>query len=183
MIERTLRKRFFLAAEGESEQSFVKWLQNLSDRKGLSIHLDCYVLGGGGYNSMLETAIRYKERSAKKGVYEASFLLIDKDRSDSGDCSMQTLRKKAEKAKIRVCCQRPNFEGLLLKMIAPQKKSYRNMNAIEAKRELLKKWPIYENKKPATARVLEQKFSLDTLLRVAKTENDLSNLLSALGFL
>jgi hypothetical protein len=42
------RARFFLAVEGESEQSFVRWLQLLSDEK-VPVHLDSYPLGGGGF--------------------------------------------------------------------------------------------------------------------------------------
>jgi bisphosphoglycerate-dependent phosphoglycerate mutase len=52
------RKRIFIAAEGESEQSFVKWLQQLSDQQRLHIHLDCQTLEGGGYKTMLERAVR-----------------------------------------------------------------------------------------------------------------------------
>lgn len=47
------RTRYFLAVEGESEQSFIKWLQNLADQNGLHVHLDCQPLGGGGYEMML----------------------------------------------------------------------------------------------------------------------------------
>lgn len=33
------RKRIFIAGEGESEQSFVKWLQYLSDQEGLLLRM------------------------------------------------------------------------------------------------------------------------------------------------
>ena len=53
---RPIRKRFFLAVEGESEQSFAKWIQELADEKDLNVHLQCDVLSGGGYSSMLRDA-------------------------------------------------------------------------------------------------------------------------------
>lgn len=52
------RTSFFVAVEGEGEQSFIAWLQRLSDRSGLHIYLDCHVLGGGGYKTMLAGAVR-----------------------------------------------------------------------------------------------------------------------------
>lgn len=52
------RTRFHAAVEGEGEQSFIKWLQNLSDQQGLHIHLDCQLIGGGGYKSMLNEAVK-----------------------------------------------------------------------------------------------------------------------------
>ena len=55
------RQRIFIAAEGESEQSFVKWLQQLSDEKELHVHLDCLALNGGGYKPMLEKAARERK--------------------------------------------------------------------------------------------------------------------------
>ncbi|MFN7097214.1 MAG: hypothetical protein ACK4PR_06620 [Gammaproteobacteria bacterium] len=58
MSKISLRKRFFLAVEGDGEQSFVKWLQELSEQKKLHIHLDCQPLSGGGYSSMLRNTIR-----------------------------------------------------------------------------------------------------------------------------
>ena len=47
MQEHNVKRRlsFFLAVEGASEQSFVAWLQLLS-QKQLRIHLDAFCLGG-----------------------------------------------------------------------------------------------------------------------------------------
>jgi hypothetical protein len=53
-----IRTKFFLAVEGEGDRSFVKWLQQLSDKKGLHVHLDCELLNGGGYQYMLKEALR-----------------------------------------------------------------------------------------------------------------------------
>ena len=59
------RKRIYCAVEGEGEQAFIKFLQNISDQEGLHLHLDCEPLGGGGYKSMLEKAIRYRARKER----------------------------------------------------------------------------------------------------------------------
>src|SRR5438874_1794305 len=105
------RARFFIAVEGESEQSFVTWLQVLS-QTDLHIHLDSVPLGGGGFKSMLENAVRqHKRRCKTSGAYKARFLIVDKDRSEQGDWSIEKLRREAAKHKITVCVQSPNLEG------------------------------------------------------------------------
>lgn len=85
------RTRYFVGAEGESEQSLVKWIQELSEQQGLHIHLDCHPLGGGGYGTMLNTAVVYRKRGLTKGSYKASFLLVDGDRAVTGDLKMQKI--------------------------------------------------------------------------------------------
>jgi hypothetical protein len=60
------RTRFFLAVEGEGEQAFIKWLQELSDQQEMHVHLESEVLGGGGYKSMLANGVRYRERKERK---------------------------------------------------------------------------------------------------------------------
>jgi hypothetical protein len=62
------RARFFAAVEGESEQSFVAWLQMLS-QKDLHIHLDTVLLGGGGFKSMLDTAVQQHKRRCRISAY------------------------------------------------------------------------------------------------------------------
>lgn len=120
MVTRSIpkRTRFFFAVEGESEQSFIKWLQGLTDERGLSVHLHSRPLGGGGYGSMLKQADVYRERGLSNGRYKGSFLLVDEDRATSGDdWSIEKLRQKAFGLNISLCCQRPNFEALLLRMM------------------------------------------------------------------
>ena len=68
------RTIFFLAVEGEGEQSFIKWLQWLSDRKGLHVHLDCQHLGGGRYKTMLDNTMRYRKHKGRNKA-KSSILL------------------------------------------------------------------------------------------------------------
>jgi hypothetical protein len=111
----TIRTRFFVAVEGESEQSFVRWLQTLSERE-LHIHLDAMPLGGGGFKSMLEKAVRLHRRHCRIGIYKDRFLLVDRDRAEQGDWIIEKLRHEAAKYGFTVCVQNPNHEGLLLRM-------------------------------------------------------------------
>jgi len=171
------RTRFFFAVEGESEQSLIKWFQELADKNGLHIYLDCEVIDGGGYKTMLAKAVRQKKRRDRKTA-KSSILLVDADRAERDDpWSIDKLRQEAAKHKITVCVQTPNLEGVLLRLI-PGKESLQP-SAASAKTQLSKIWPAY--KKPADAHTLAEKFTLADLLRAAKVDLELNNLLSIIG--
>ena len=173
-----IRVRFFIAVEGESEQSFVIWLQKLSER-GLHIHLDCVPLGGGGFKSMLEKTVRAHKRRSRMGTYKDRFLLVDADRAERGDWSIEKLKREAAKHKITVCIQNPNHEGLLLRMMPGMERHIPDPVSVRTK--LRRHWPSY--KKPANAHALMRQFSLDDLLRVANIDADLQNLLRKVGLM
>ena len=173
------RTRYFVGAEGESEQSLVKWIQELSEQRGLHIHLDCHPLGGGGYSTMLNTAVVYRKRGLTKGYYKASFLLVDGDRAVTGDLSVEQLRVRAEAQGMRLCCQTPNIEGLLCRMLPGRERTV--FDAATARRQLPILWPEY--RKPADTRTLARKFSLEDLLRVAAVDEDVAALLRVIGMI
>ena len=77
-MKQKIRKRFYIAVEGEGEQSFIKWLQELADKCELFIHLDCQIIKGGGYKTMLHQTVKCRKYKQDK---KASILLVDKDRS------------------------------------------------------------------------------------------------------
>jgi hypothetical protein len=173
------RTRFFLAVEGDSEQSFVAWLQVLS-QTDLHIHLDSVPLGGGGFKSMLENAVRQHKRRAKtSGAYHARFLIVDGDRSEQGDWPIEKLRREAAKHKIIVCAQNPNHEGLLFRMLPGMERQI--PEAASAQPKLKNRWPSYQ--KPMNAHGLGRQFSIDDLLRVARVDIDLRILLEKIGFI
>lgn len=173
------RARFFVAVEGESEQSFVTWLQVLSEKE-LHIHLDGVPLAGGGFKSMLEKAVRqHKRRCRTSGSYRGRFLIVDEDRAEQGDWSIEKLRREAAKHKITVCVQSPNHEGLLLRMIRGMEREM--PDAASAEIRLKSRWPSYQ--KPMNAHALGRQFSLDDLLRVAHVDPDLEVLLTKIGLM
>jgi hypothetical protein len=172
-----VRKRFFLAVEGSSEKSFIRWLQLLSDAENLFIHLDCEPLNGGGYEKMFNETLRlqkYKERTKVK----STIMLIDADREAHDSWSLTQLREKTTKHHIKLCLQHPNHEGLLLRL-HPDNKS-RQLQANLIKKKLSKLWPAYE--KPVDAQTLATKFTMNDLFRAAKMDAELKNLLSIIGF-
>jgi hypothetical protein len=47
---------------------------------------------------------------------ERFFLIVDKDRSEQGDWTIEELRREAAGHNITLCVQNPNHEGLLLRI-------------------------------------------------------------------
>ena len=181
MAAQTIKKRtrFFVAVEGESEQSFLVWLQVLAQGE-LHIHLDDVLLGGGGFKSMLEKAVKQHARGCKiSGAYKDRFLIVDADRAQQGDWSIERLKAEAAKHKFTVCVQSPNHEGLLLRMMPGMEREISDAAASETK--LKSRWPNYQ--KPVNAHALGRQFSVDDLLRVARVDADLGNFLKKIGLM
>ncbi len=179
MLRYSVRTRFFVAVEGESERSFLTWLQSLPDLR-LRIHLDSCVLGGGGYKSMLNNAIREHERRRRAlGSFKNRCLIVDSDRATQGDWPIDQLKREAAKAKFIACVQNPNHEGLLLRMLPGMERESSDAASAEAK--LRSRWPVY--KKPASANELGRQFCRDDLLRAASLDKDLRTFLELIGFI
>ena len=173
------RRRFFLAVEGESEQSFVRWLQLLSEGR-CSIHLDSHPLGGGGFKSMLQQAVRWHDKQSRsKGAYEARFLIVDGDRAEVQDWSLDKLREEAAKKNFIVIVQRPNHEGLLSRMIPGKERDI--STAAMATSKLKSGWPTYQ--KPSNAHMIAAHFGFEDLLRLGKFDADIEKLLTRIGFM
>ncbi len=171
------RTRFFFSVEGEGEQSVIKWIQELADQNGLHIHLDCEVLKGGGYKTMLKSTIHYQKRKERQKA-KSSILLVDGDRADGDDgWSISQLKQEAFRHNIVVCVQNPNLEGLLLRLM-PGKENLQPVGS-NVQAQLRSVWPSY--KKPADTRTLAGKFTLADLLRVAKIDSELNTMLSIIG--
>jgi hypothetical protein len=173
-----IRTRFFVAVEGESEQSLIRWLQTLSEKE-LHIHLDAVPLGGGGYTSMLKKAVRLLKRHCRIGGYQDRFLLVDGDRAEQGDWSIEKLKREAAKQEFAVCVQNPNHEGLLFRMMRGMEREIPDAASVKAR--LRSRWANYE--KPMNAHALGRQFSLDDLLRVANVDADLAAFLRIIGLM
>ena len=159
--------------------SFLAWLHVLA-QKELHIHLDGELLGGGGFKSMLEKAVQQHARRCKiSGTYKDRFLMVDADRARHGDWSIEKLRDEAAKHKFTVCVQRPNHEGLLLRMMPGMEREI--TDAASSLTKLKTRWPHYH--KPVNAHALGRQFSIDDLLRVARVDSDLGEFLNKIGLM
>ncbi len=144
--------------------------------------LDCKPLRGGGYKPMLERAVYWRDRKEKtEGKAKACILIVDADRAEKGDdgWTLEQLKREAEAEKINLCIQFPKHQGLLLRLF-PGKENVKP-SAQQVDKLLRKEWPDYH--KPATAYDLIKKFKLEDLLRVAKVDANLKNLLTIIGLI
>lgn len=174
------RMVFFIAVEGDSERSFIKWIQELCDSYGLHVHLDCVSLNGGGYKAMLDQAIaERKKRESRKSKAAYSILIVDSDRAMLGDdpWTQDKLREESLKYNMTTYFQNPNLEGILLRMF-PSKANIKP-NARDAKKLLAVVWSDY--KKGADAQMLRSKFTLNDLLCAAKMDDELNVFLQTIG--
>lgn len=177
---RSVRKRFFLAVEGESEQSFAKWLQFFANERDLNVHLQCRVLFGGGFSSMLRNACTYRDQEKRKGKIEHAFLIVDEDRATSGiDWPIERLKREADSHDLSLYAQKPNFEGCLIRMLPGKEQAV--LSAANVKQQISSIFPNY--RKPIDARMIEQKYTIEDLLRTARYDAELMSLLSAIGLL
>lgn len=170
------RSPYFIGCEGDGDQSYVLWLQMLADETGLHISLDARNLGGGGYKSMLNAAVKKKA----DGKYIASFMIVDADRAGrDGEWTVTELRTKAAIHNIQVCLHRPSLEGLFWRMFPGNETSIPNANNAEA---LLKKvWTNYS--KPMNARELKRQFNLVDIIRVSNHDSDVEFLMRTVKLL
>ncbi|MFN9323744.1 MAG: hypothetical protein ACK59C_08230 [Holosporales bacterium] len=154
-------RRFFLAVEGQDEVSFFTWLQKAANKQRKFLHLDCHNLRGGGYQSMVDTAIQlHKKKKQQYGRYVGAFLIVDADRATHvlNELTIPDLRTKAKKTGLTLCLQDPNLEGVL----RPLKKKIQT---------------------PFTASALEKCLTWEDALRLAKHDAEYQKLFQAFGLL
>lgn len=167
-MNKNIRKRrtpIFVAVEGKSEQSFIKFLQQICRDQDINVALQVKILGGGGYESMLNTAIN------RSGDFTEKILIVDGDRADHHDdkWDLDTLRGKADKRGFTLCVQQPDFEGFLVSIITPR----------SPKKPIKKVWPKYE--KPQNTLSLSKKISYKQLIYASKFNQELYKLLQKIG--
>ena len=105
-------------------------------------------------------------------------MLLDADRIPQDRAAGRDAFRAAKKWGLKIILQRPNLEGLLLRL--HEGREQRSITAEVAERELPKLWPEYV-KGSLTAAHLKQRFSLVDLQRLARHDEQLRKLLEVLG--
>ncbi len=179
---RPLRSRIFMAFEGESENAFCAWLQDLCDDNGLFVHLDRprRMKGGGDPLALVECALKLRAESLRKaGVgHGHSFLLIDSDRLDDGSQRSTKASEIAAAERLGLIVQVPCFEAVLLRLHEHHEKDC-PPDAETAVRRLGRVWGGY--RKPMTRQQLAAHFKLSDLQRLARTDTQVRHLMDVLG--
>ena len=173
---RPVRKRIFFGTEGESEAAFGSFLQKLCNSNNLHLHLDICKGRGGSPMDVLMSSVNGRKRGRRHGEYAASICIMDCDRLDV-DPRRQEIRDLANKERLDLVLQNPDFEGLLVRLHPGQET--RQIPVGRSQVELRRHWQDYA--KPPIAKSLADRFDLADLGRAAAYDEDLRRLLRTLG--
>jgi RloB-like protein len=175
------RKPIFIGCEGESEQGYAGFLQDLIHEADLHVHLNIELLRAGDPLSRIELAVRkLAQLQRSRGSFPDRFVLLDTDQlALSHDRAQRALHLAAEHG-IKVVWQEPCFEAMLLRHFAG-KTADRPPDNQTTQAAILHEWPQYRK---ATSRAdLARKIDLDAVIRAAGVEGDLMALLRCIGLI
>jgi len=173
------RTRIYLGCEGESEQSYGKRLNEIADAAGLSLFLDCDVLGGGDPLALIQLAtVRIREKSKKRGAFAYRAVFLDRDRVGQTTERDQKIPTLVDRHRIQLIWQDPCHEALLLRHL-PGQTFMRPQTSGLAAEALERLWPGYKKGMPASE--LAARIDRTAVERAASVEADLMSLLRAIG--
>ena len=175
------RKPIYIGCEGESEQGYAGFLQDLCDDAGLHVHLNIEVLRAGDSLARIELAVRrlaILRRS--RGNLPDRFVFLDTDTQALSVEKTNRARQIAAQNKIRIIWQEPCFEGLLLRHL-PGRATHRPPTNPATLQALTHDWPQYE--KPMTRAELGRVIDQDAVARAGGVEDDLMALLRCVGLM
>ena len=174
------RRRIFVAAEGDGEQSLARWLQALCEDAGLHLHFDIAVAGGGDTRTVVEFAVdRRRRRNDSRSRDSGALVFLDADRLAADRAAGRDPETVPGIGDLRPVYLRPNLEGLLVRLHPGREARFPAEDDAEGRLRAL--WPDY--RKPMPAAALRGRFGPDDLRRAAGHDPDLRNALRLLGLL
>ena len=124
MIRR--RVRVYAGCEGDSERSYVRWLQSRFDEAGLALHLDTFIGGGGDPLALVTKCVDECVRRQKLyGPFAARCILLDSDKLGITPGRDQKIRSVLKKGKVDAIYQVFDHEAFLLRHFEDRKLSVR----------------------------------------------------------
>lgn len=172
------RKRIFVGCEGDSERSYSRWLQGLSDAVAPRFQLDTFIAGGGDPLAIVEAcANRCAKREREQGRYWRRVIILDSDKLGQNPQRDQQISGITNRSAISLIFQEYEHEAVLLRHF-PRHQSKRPP-AGEGLPALLRVWPQYS--KPADALTLGKVLTLTHLRRMMGVEADFRALCASIG--
>lgn len=176
------RKPFFVACEGETEESYIKLLNEFAEDIKLHIHIDRKVMEAtGNPKKLVKLALNAIERHTQRDFLAAKFLILDTDQIEDKS-ERDRISKKAQKNELTLIWQDKCFESVLLRHFEGHENDS-PATSKEALKKLLRVWPQYS--KGMLSKDLKKRITLADIQRAAKSplNEDLRILLKALGLL
>jgi hypothetical protein len=173
------RKPIFIGCEGESEQGYAGFLQDLIFEAGLHVHLNIEVLKAGDPLARIELAIcKLAQLRKTRGTFTEKFIFLDTDQLAASADRAHRARTLAAANGIRIVWQEPCFEGLLLRHFAGRA-AHRPPTNQATQDAILREWAQYQ--KPMSRAELARKINREGVIRAAGVEDDLMTLLQCIG--
>lgn len=175
------RKPIFIGCEGESEQGYAGFLQDLIFDGDLHVHLNIELLKAGDPLARIELAIRRLSQLRKtRSIFADKFVLLDTDQLALSAARANRARELATANDIRIVWQEPCFEAMLLRHL-PGRTAHRPPTSLAAHNAICQEWPQYE--KPMSRAELAKKIDREGVTRASGVENDLMALLRCIGLM
>jgi len=175
------RKPIFIGCEGESEQGYAGFLQDLIFGADLHVHLNIELLKAGDPLARIELAIRKLAQLRKtRGTFVDKFVLLDTDQLALSADRAHRAREIASANHIKIIWQEPCFEAVLLRHFAG-KTTHRPPTNQATQNAIRQEWPQYQ--KPMSRAELARKIDREAVTRAASVENDLMALLRCIGLM
>lgn len=173
---------FFIGCEGESEQSYIRFIANLAAAENVHLHLEAVLLrpGGGDPCALTELAKRkYTEKKRSRGAFRAQFILLDDDLIGQNPARDQRAHVVANQAELRFIWQSSCHEALLLRHLDGCA-TLRPATTPLAEAALRQRWPDYA--KGMSAVDLAKRIDAAGVRRAAAVEPELTTFLQTIGF-
>ncbi len=177
------RKPIFLGCEGESEQGYGQFLNDLVHASGLAIHIEVVNLSPGAGDPIARLHRARKEierRQLRRSDFALKAVLLDSDQVADNANRRQDTENFARQYGIRILWQEPCHEAFLLRHLEGHTQR-RPPTANVASDALQIVWPQYS--KPMTKLLLARRIGLSDVQRAASVEAALAEFLREIGLL
>lgn len=161
------RTPIFLGCEGESEQAYGRFLNDIVRDSGLPFHIEVVNLnpGAGDPLARIRRAVKeIKRRSERRAEFRFKTVLMDSDQIDGNVQRRQQVEALAADHDISIIWQQPCHEAFLLRHFEGHFNQMPATSAL-ARVALQQVWPEYQ--KPMTSLQLSRKISIDGVRRIA----------------
>lgn len=175
------RKPIFIGCEGESEQGYARFLQDLIFEANLHVHLNIELLKAGDPLARIEVAIsRLAQLRKTRGTFANKFVLLDTDQLALSAPRARQARELAAANDIRIVWQDPCFEAMLLRHFEGRT-THRPPTNQATQDAIHQVWPQYQ--KPMSRAELAKKIDREAVTRAAGVEDHLMALLRCIGLM
>jgi hypothetical protein len=175
------RKPIFVGCEGESEQGYARFLQDLAREANLHVYLKIEILKAGDPLARIELAVSKLDRLRRtNGSFAYKFVFLDTDQLLQSPDRAARARQLAQNHNIKIIWQQPCFEAVLLRHFVGRN-TVMPPDSTTAQSALLREWPEYC--KPLSRLELTRKLNREAVMRAAQVENELMTLLRCIGLI